>query len=121
MPIRFDAEFQKHQDKLEDLILMDNEFVTIYDISDCKSRRKPPTSNQVDRSDENLARQKYIQRLRRDQCDRSSNSDLIDQAAENLARDMMIQRLRRGKHGTMAEFSEQEARQKYLERLQRKR
>lgn len=110
-------DYQQHVRKLDSIVTRDLGFVTIIDIS---SNRKPSTPNQVDRSDEVSAREEYIQRLRRDQCDPSSNSDLIDQAAENLARDMMIQRLRRGKHGTMAEFSEQEARQKYLERLQQR-
>ena len=91
MPIRFDAEFQKHQGKLEDLILADDNFATIYDISsDRKSHRKPPTSNQFDRSAEGLARERMIQRM---QCD---------------------------SRGQVTEISESEARQRYVERLQRR-
>ncbi len=88
MPVRrFDADFQKHQDKLSATLLVDDGFAAIYDIFD---------------------RQPQI---------KSSASSLEDLAAEELARNQMIQRLRRGKHSQMAELSESEAREKYLERL----
>lgn len=50
----------------------------------------------------------------------ASNSDLTDRARENLERDLMIAKMRRGKHSTMNELSEEEARAKYIQRLQQR-
>lgn len=126
---KFDSDYEQHIRKLDSIVTRDLGFVTIIDISGSEQQRKSSIPNQVDRSDEVSARERMISRLPRSQSRRNLQTangcnaeirydqNLTDRARENLERDLMIARMRKGRHPVMAEFSEQEARELYIERL----